>query len=145
MLLDLRVLLAASLAAVLLLIGGFGVVAMLRTPGKPSTAIAVGSEEITGAIGKHGEKSQSLTDNDRAARPVAPAAEPAQAASAPARTVNAEKAEKAEVPPAPKEDEKPKVVAKPKPRVVRQDAGANFRNNNPFAFPLFGSGGNAGQ
>ena len=148
MLLDLRIMLAASFAAVLLLIGGFGLVAALRAPGKPSVAISAGPAEITGAIG---EKTHSLTDADKTARPAQPIAEAARAAPEPMHSANVDNAEKA-VPPAAEEDksEKPKRAAiKPKPRIravaARQETGANFRANNPLAFPFFGTGANTGQ
>jgi hypothetical protein len=148
MLLDLRILLAASFAAVVLLIGGVGLVAALRTPGKPSIEISAGSAEITGAIGSRGEKSHSLTEADKIAQP---AQSPAAASPEPMRAVNVDTAEKA-VPPAAEEDkpEKSKRAAiKPKPRIravaARQETGANFRANNPLSFPFFGAGANPGQ
>lgn len=150
MLLDLRIMLAASFAAVLLLMGGFGLIAALRTPGKPSTAISAGPIEITGSIGARGEKSQSLTDADKTARPAPPAAESARAAPEPVRAVNVDTAEKAAAAGAEEDkSEKPKhAAAKPKPRIraaARQEAGANFRANNPVSFPFFGAGLNTGQ
>lgn len=141
MLFDLRIMLAASFAAVLLLIGGFGLIAALRTPGKPAVAISAGPAEITGSIGLRGEKSQSLTDEDKTARPAPPAAESARPAPEPVRAVNIDNAEKAGASQG-KEEEKPKRAAaklKPKPRIVRQQTGANFRANNPAAFPFFGT------
>ena len=151
MLLDLRILLAASFAAVLLLIGGFGLVAALRAPGKPSIAISTEPAEITGSIAVHGEKPQSLTDADKTARPGQPAGESARAAPEPARAANLDNTEKV-APSAAEEDksEKPKrAAAKPKPRIravaARQDTGANFRANNPVAFPFFGFGTNTSQ
>jgi len=135
--------LPASFAAVLLLIGGFGLIAALRTPGKPSV-------EITGSIGAPGKKSQSLTDEDRAARPAQPAAATAPPAPAPepVRAVNVEKTEKVQAPQGAEEDQraKPKraaAKAKPKPRIraaARQNTGANFNANNPFSSPFFGAG-----
>jgi hypothetical protein len=145
MLLDFRVMLPASLAAVLLLIGGFGLIASLRTPGKPAVEISSGPAELTGSIGGRREKSQSLTDADKAARPAPPAAEAPRAAPEPVR------AEKTQAAGAPEEDKsaKPKrAAAKPKPRIraaTRQNPGANFGANNPFASPFFGSGAGAGQ
>jgi hypothetical protein len=146
MLLDLRIMLAASLAAVLLLIGGFGLIAALRTPGKPSITISGGPTEITGSIDTRGEKSQSLTDTDKTARPAQPPAESAQSAPQPVRAVvNVDNAEK-QAPEAAEEDKpaKSKRAAKPKPHVrsARQEAGANFKANNPVMFPFFGSGTN---
>jgi hypothetical protein len=148
MLLDLRILLAASFAAVLLLIGGFGLIAALRTPGKPSVAILAGPVEITGSIGVRGEKSQSLTDEDKTARPAQPAAESARPAPEPVRAVNVDNAEKTQTPASAEEIAEPKRAAtkhKPRIRAARQETGANFRANNPFSFPFFGSGTNAGQ
>ena len=148
MLLDLRIMLAASFAAVLLLIGGFGLIAALRTPGKPSIAISAGPAEITGSIGARGEKSQSLTDEDKTARPTPPAAEAARAAPEPVRAVNVDRTEKTQALQG-GEEEKPKgAAAKQKPRIraaARPETGANFRANNPLAFPFFGTGTNAGQ
>jgi hypothetical protein len=147
MLLDLRVLLSASLAAVLLLIGGFGGIALLRPPAKPSTAIAAGSEEITGAIGKRGDKSQSLTDADKAAEPAQRAAEPVRAAD----LDKSDKAEKTDKTPAAPPASADAAKAKPRAHVAtRPEPGANFRANNPFAFPfgvtaIGGTGGTAGQ
>jgi hypothetical protein len=146
MLLDLRIMLAASFAAVLLLIGGFGLIAALRTPGKPSIAILSGPAEITGSIGARGEKSQSLTDEDKTARPAQPAAEAARTAPEPARAVNVDNAEKTQAPLSAEEVAKSKRAAvKPKPRIraARQETGTNFRANNPLSFPFFGSGPNA--
>ena len=150
MLLDLRIMLTASFAAVLLLIGGFGLIAALRTPGKPSVEILSGPAEITGSIGAPGKKSQSLTDADRAARPAQPAAETAPPAPAPepVRAVNVEKTEKVQAARGAAEDQpaKPKraaAKAKPKPRIraaARQNTGANFNANNPFSSPFFGAG-----
>jgi type IV secretory pathway VirB10-like protein len=150
MLLDLRIMLSASFAAVLLLIGGFGLIAALRTPGKPSVEILSGPAEITGSIGARDKKSQSLTVEDRAARPAQPAAGTAPPAPAPepVRAVNVEKTEKVQAPRGAEEDKpaKPKraaAKAKPKPRIraaARQNTGANFNANNPFSSPLFGSG-----
>ena len=148
MLLDLRIMLAASFAAVLLLIGGFGLIAALRTPGKPAVAISAGPAEITGSIGLRGEKSQSLTDEDKTVRPAPPAAESARPAPEPVRAVNVEKTEKAQAPQGAEEDKpaKPKrdaAKAKPKPRIraaARQNTGANFNANNPFSSPFFGAG-----
>ncbi|HXY89423.1 MAG TPA: hypothetical protein VEH75_02250 [Xanthobacteraceae bacterium] len=145
MLLDLRVLFTASLAAVLLLLGGFATIALLRPPGKLSTAIQTGSEEITGAIGKRGEKSQSLTEEDKAAQP-------AQRASEPVRAANLDKPdkEKSEKAPTPETADdkaaqaKNAAAAKARPRIQaapRQELGANFKANNPFAFPFFGTTG----
>jgi hypothetical protein len=150
MLLDLRVILAASFAAVLLLIGGFGLLAALRAPGKPSITISGGPSEITGSIGTRGEKSQSLTDTDKTARPAQPAAESAQPAQQPVRAANVDNAEKAQAPQAAEEDkpEKPRrAAAKPRPHIqaARQEMGANFRANNPVSFPFFGAGLNTGQ
>jgi hypothetical protein len=154
MLLDLRIVLAASLAAVLLLIGGFGLIAALRAPGKPSITISGGPTEITGSIGTRGEKSQSLTDTDKTARPAQPAAESAQSAPQPVRAVNVDNAEK-QAPQAAEEDKPAKskraaakpakskrAAAKPHIRSARQEAGANFRANNPVMFPFLGSGTN---
>lgn len=145
MLLDLRIMLAASLAAVLLLIGGFGLIAALRTPGKPSITISGGPTDITGSIDTRGEKSQSLTDTDKTARPAQPSAESAQSAPQPVRAINVDTAEK-QTPEAAEEDKsaKSKRAAKPKPhiRAARQEAGANFRANNPVMFPFFGTGTN---
>src|SRR5712691_5924456 len=148
MLLDLRIMLSASFAAVLLLIGGFGLIAALRTPGKPSVEILSGPAEITGSIGARDKKSQSLTDEDRAARPAQPAAAPASPAPAPepVRAVNVEKTEKVQAPQGEDKPAKPKraaAKAKPKPRIraaARQHTGANFNANNPFSSPFFGSG-----
>jgi hypothetical protein len=143
MLLDLRIMLAASFAAVLLLIGGFGLIAALRTPGKPSVAILGGPAEITGSIRVRGEKSQSLTDEDKTARPAQPAAEVTRAAPEPVRAVNVDNAEKAQAPSGAEELAKAKhAAAKPKPRIraARQETGANFRANNPLSFQFFGSG-----
>jgi hypothetical protein len=143
MLLDLRIMFTASLAAVLLLIGGFGLIAALRTPGKPSVAILSGPAEITGSVRVRGEKSQSLTDEDKTARPAEPAAEAARAAPEPVRAVNLDNAEKTQIPARGEEIAKPKHAAvKPKPRIraARQETGANFRANNPLSFPFFGSG-----
>jgi hypothetical protein len=150
MLLDLRILLVACFAAVLLLIGGFGLVAALRTSGKPSIAIAGGSAEITGSIGKRGEKSQSLTDADKIARPSQPAAEAAHPAPEPVRAANVDRMEKVQAPEAAEEDKPAKTkraAAKPRSqiRAARQEAGANFRANNPVMFPFFGSGTNTSQ
>ena len=143
MLLDLRIVLAASFAAVLLLIGGFGLVAALRTPGKPSVGLSPAPVEITGSVRTPAEKNHTLTDDDKAARPMQPVAESQPSAPAAPRTVNLEKAEKAEKSeksekPAPPKSAAakpaPKVAAKPKPRIraVRQPPGTNFQNNNPF-------------
>jgi hypothetical protein len=146
MLLDLRIILAASFAAVLLLIGGFGLIATLRTPGKPSMTIS-GPAEITGSIPARGEKSQSLTDADKTARPAQPTAEVAQPAPEPVRAANADRTEKIQTPEAAEED-KPartkRAAAKPRPhiRAARQETGANFRANNPLSFPFFSSGAN---
>jgi hypothetical protein len=148
MLLDLRIMFTASLAAVLLLIGGFGLIAALRTPGKPSVAILSGPAEITGSIRVRGEKSQSLTDEDKTAqpaRPAQPAAEAARPAPEPVRTVNVDSAEKTQALPSVEQDRPAKAkraAAKPKPRIraARQETGANFRANNPLSFPFFGSG-----
>jgi hypothetical protein len=150
MLLDLRIMLAASFAAVLLLIGGFGLIAALRVPGKPSVAISAGPAEITGSIGVRGDKSQSLTDADKIARPTAPpAAESPRPAPEPARAVNFDYTEKAAPPRTERAEEdkpeKPKRTAakpkpKPKPRIARQQPGANFGANNPAAFSFFGTG-----
>lgn len=148
MLLDLRIMLAASFAAVLLLIGGFGLIAALRTPGKPSIAILNGPAEITGSIDARGEKSQSLTDEDKIARPAPPAAEAVRSAPEAVRAVNVDNAEKAQAPSRAEETAKPKRdAAKPKPRIraARQETGANFRANNPFSFPFFGSGATTSQ
>jgi hypothetical protein len=143
MLLNLRIVLAASFAAVLLLIGGFGLIATLRTPGKPSMTIS-GPAEITGSIAVRGEKSQSLTDTDKTARPGQPAAEAAQPAPQPVRAANVDNTEKAQAPEAADEDKpaKSKRAAKPRPqaRSARQEVGANFRANNPLSFPFFGAG-----
>jgi hypothetical protein len=149
MLLDLRVMLAASFAAVLLLIGGFGLIAALRTPGKPSIAIS-GPAEITGSIAVRGEKSQTLTDEDKTARPAQPGAEAAHPAPEPARAANVDNAEKARVPEAAEEDKPAKskrAAAKSRPhiRAARQETGANFRANNPVMFPFFGAGTNTSQ
>jgi hypothetical protein len=147
MLLDLRVMLPASLAAVLLLIGGFGLIASLRTPGKPAVEISSGPAEITGSIGGRREKSQTLTDEDKTARPAPPAAEAARAAPEPVRAVNVDQAEKTQAARAPEEDKPAKAkraAAKPKPRIraaTRQGTGANFQANNPF----FGFGAGPGQ
>jgi hypothetical protein len=147
MLLDLRIILAASFAAVLLLIGGFGLLAALRAPGKPSITISGGPSEITGSIGTRGEKSESLTDADKTARPAQPAAEAAHPAPEPVRAANVDRTEKAQAPEAAEED-KPartkRAAAKPRPqiRAARQETGANFRANNPLSFPFFGSGVN---
>jgi hypothetical protein len=144
MLLDLRIMLAASFAAVLLLIGGFGLVAALRAPGKPSVEISAGPTEITGSIGEHGEKSQSLTHEDKIAQPT----------PEPVRAVNVDNAEKAQVPQVPqgaeedKSEKRIRAVARPKPRIraaARPETGANFRANNPLSFPFFGAGANPGQ
>src|SRR5471032_2308767 len=141
MLLDLRIILAASFAAVLLLIGGFGLIATLRTPGKPSMTIS-GPAEITGSIPARGEKSQSLTDADKTARPAQPTAEVAQPAPEPVRSANADRTEKVQTPEAAEED-KPartkRAAAKPRPhiRAARQETGDNFRANNPLSFPFF--------
>jgi hypothetical protein len=145
-LLDLRIMLTASFAAVVLLIGGFGLIAALRTPGKPSVEILSGSAEITGSIGAPGKKSQSLTDADKAARPAETA--PPAPAPEPVRAVNVEKTEKVQVPRGAEEDQPAKLKraaakAKPKPRIraaARQNTGANFNANNPFASPFFGAG-----
>ena len=150
MLLDLRIILAASFAAVLLLIGGFGLVAALRAPGKPSITISGGSSEITGSIGARGEKSQSLTDTDKTARPAQPATEAAQPAPPPVRAANVDSAEKIQAPQAAEEDksEKPKRASNARPRArtaARQEMGANFRANNPFSFPFFDAGANGSQ
>jgi hypothetical protein len=146
MLLDLRIMLAASLAAVLLLIGGFGLIATLRTPGKPSMTIS-GPAEITGSIATRGEKSQTLTDDDKTVRPAHPATEAAHAAPEPIRAANIDNAEKTKALEAAEED-KPKskrAAAKPRPqaRSARQEIGANFRANNPLSFPFFGAGTDA--
>jgi hypothetical protein len=142
MLLNLRIVLAASFAAVLLLIGGFGLIATLRTPGKPSMTIS-GPAETTGSIVARGEKSQSLTDTDKTARPAQPAAEAAQPPP-PVRAANVDNTEKAQAPEAAEEDKpaKSKRAAKPRPqaRSARQEVGANFRANNPLSFPFFGAG-----
>ena len=142
MLLDFRIMLAASLTAILLLVGGFALVAALRAPpGKPAVAIPNGHGEITGSVAGRGEKSQSLTDEDKTAQPIQPAAAPAQIAPEPARTANVEKPEKAQNGKGADEEKRarPRVAAKPRPRVYapRQEAGSNFKNNNPFAFPFF--------
>ena len=146
MLLDLRIMLPASFAAVLLLIGGFGLIAALRTPGKPSVEILSWPAEITGSIGTRGEKSQSLTDTDKTARPAQPGTEAAHPAPEPVRAANVDNTEKTRVPEAAEEDKsaKSKRAAKPKPHIrsARQEAGANFRANNPVMFPFFGSGTN---
>lgn len=142
MLLDLRIMLAASFAAVLLLIGGFGLIAALRTPGKPSVAILGGPAEITGSIRVRGEKSQSLTDEDKTARPAQPAAD-ARPAPESVRAVNVDNAEKAQALLGAEELAKGKhAAAKPKPRIraARQETGANFKANNPLSFQFFGSG-----
>ena len=149
MLLDLRIMLAASLAAVLLLIGGFGLIAALRTPGKPSITIS-GPAEITGSIAVHGEKSQTLTDEDKTARPGQPGAEAAHPAPEPVRAANVDHTEKVQAPEAVEEDKSTKskrAAAKPKPhiRAARQETGANFRANNPVMFPFFGAGTNTSQ
>jgi hypothetical protein len=144
MLLDLRIMLAASLAAVLLLIGGFGLIAALRTPGKPAITIS-GPAEITGSIAVRGEKSQTLTDEDKTARPVQPGAETAHPAPEPVRAADVDNTQKARVPEAAEEDKPAKskrAAAKPHIRSARQEAGANFRANNPVMFPFFGSGTN---
>lgn len=145
MLLDLRIMFTASFAAVLLLIGGFGLIAALRTPGKPSVAILSGPAEITGSIRVRGEKSQSLTDEDKTARPAEPAAEAARAAPEPVRAVNVDSSGTAQALPSAEQDKPAKqktAAAKPKPRIraARQETGANFRANNPLSFPFFGSG-----
>jgi hypothetical protein len=146
MLLDLRIMLVACFAAVLLLIGGFGLIATLRTPGKPSMTIS-GPAEITGSIPARGEKSQSLTDADKTARPTQPAAEAAHPAPEPVRAANADRTEKVH-PPETAEEDKPartkRAAAKPRPqiRAARQETGANFRANNPLSFPFFSSGAN---
>ena len=142
MLLDLRIVLAASFAAVLLLIGGFGLVAALRTPGKPSVGLSAAPIEITGSIHTRGEKSETLTDDDKAAQPAPPVAESRPSQPETPRTANVEKVEKVEKPEPPKSaaaKRTPKVAAKPKPRahVARQNPGTNFQNNNPFGFPFF--------
>jgi hypothetical protein len=146
MLLDLRILLAACFAAVLLLIGGFGLIAAMRAPGKPAITIASGSTEITGSTGTRGEKSQSLTDADKTARPAQPVAEAAHPAPEPVRAANVDNAEKTKAPEAAEEDKpaRSKRAAKSRPRVrsARQETGANFRANNPLSFPFFGSGAN---
>jgi hypothetical protein len=148
MLLDLRIMLAASFAAVLLLIGGFGLIATLRTPGKPSVAIS-GPAEITGSIAVRGEKSQTLTDEDKAARPGQPGAEAAHPAPEPVRAANVDNTEKVPAPEAVEEDKpaKSKRAAKSKSQIrsARQEAGANFRANNPVMFPFFGLGTNTSQ
>jgi hypothetical protein len=146
MLLDLRIMLAASLAAVLLLIGGFGLIAALRTPGKPSITIS-GPAEITGSIAVRDEKSQTLTDTDKTARPAQPAAESAQSPPQPVRAVNVDNVEK-QAPQAAEEDKSAnskRVAAKQHIRPARQEAGANFRANNPVMFPFFGLGTNTSQ
>ena len=150
MLLDLRIVLTASFAAVLLLIGGFGLIAALRTPGKPSLGILAAPAEITGSIGARGENPQSLTEDDKAVRPAQPAAEAPPPTPEPARAANVEKKEKTQVSRDVDEHKpaKPKrAAAKPKPRIraARQETGANFRANNPLAFPFFGDGTNASQ
>ena len=127
MLLDLRILLTAGLAAVLLLIGGFGLLAALRAPGKPWVGFPAGPVEITGSIG---ETPDTLTEADKAARPEQPE---------PIRAANIEKAEKTQAPAGTAEDKaKQNAAARPKPpaRLVRQGTGANFKANNPFAFPF---------
>jgi hypothetical protein len=147
MLLDLRIILAASFAAVLLLIGGFGLVAALRAPGKPSITISGGSSEVTGSIGARGEKSQSLTDTDKTARPAQPASEAAQAAPQPVRAANADTAQKPQAA-QDTEEEKPRRASNARPRArtaARQEMGANFRANNPFSFPFFDAGANGSQ
>ncbi len=151
MLLDLRVMFSAGIAAVLLLIGGFGLLATLRTHGNPAVAISAAPAEITGSIAARGDKLQALTDTDRAARPAssaAPAAPPALLSPEPIRAVNVEKTETAEAPKTAEED-KPapprRAAARPRVNPARQEMGANFRANNPFAFPFFGVPANTGQ
>jgi hypothetical protein len=126
-------------------------VAALRTPGKPSVAISTAPADITGSIGTHGEKPQSLTDEDKTARPGQPASESAQSASQPVRAANIDNTEKIASQGA--EEDRPArrkhAAAKPKPHIraaaTRQEVGANFRANNPVSFPFFGAGLNAGQ
>jgi hypothetical protein len=165
LLLDFRIMFTASFAAVLLLVGGFATLAFLRTQGKPAVAIVL--EEITGTISKGDERAHALTPDDKAARPApltaapAPSAPPAEAAPgrppAPgnASLENVEKAENPDGKQAAKVTEKaaakkpePKAAAKPKPRprvAARQPPGYNFNANNPFVFPIFGTGGEASQ
>src|ERR1700687_1552823 len=137
MLLDLRIMLAASFAAVLLLIGGFGLIAALRTPGKPSITIS-GPAEVTGSVVVRGKKPKRLTDTDKPARPAQPPAESAQSPPQPVRAVNVDNVEK-QAPQAAEEDKSAKskrAAAKQHIRSARQEAGANFRANNPVMFPF---------
>ncbi|HLL27953.1 MAG TPA: hypothetical protein VKT73_09960 [Xanthobacteraceae bacterium] len=156
MLLDLRILLTACFAAVLLLIGGFGLIAALRTSGKPSIEVSSAPSEITGSIGLRHEKPQSLTDDDKNARPAQPAAESGRSATEPVRAVNLDKTEKPEITKSDtakgaeedKSDTPRRAAARPRPRIVatsRQDPGANFRANNPFLFPFFAPAANTNQ
>ncbi len=145
MLLDLRVMLAACVVAVVLLIGGFGMLAAVRTPGKPSVAIPRDPSEVTGSIAAS-EKAQILTDEDKAAQPASQIA-PKPPAPEPVREAKAETPEKA-VAPKVTEPAPPRAAARPKPRApaaARQESGANFRANNPLAFPFFGLGTNTSQ
>ena len=146
MLLDLRVMLTASVAAVVLLIGGFGLLAAFRTPGKPSISIPHGPAEITGSIAAGGDRSNVLTDEDRAAQPAPQIAVPKGPAPPTVRSAIIEAPEKAEAPKTAEEKPAPPkaaVAARPKPRARtggQQEPGANFRANNPVTFPFFGFG-----
>jgi hypothetical protein len=61
------------------------------------------------------------------------------------RAVNVDSSGTAQALPSAEQDKLAKqktAAAKPKPRIraARQEAGANFRANNPLSFPFFGSG-----